>query len=147
MEALFSPEELEELRRVDAEIDAAPLDYEDWKAVELVEALLFPERERERAKRREYSRRTYERNAEKIKQYSREYYQVHWEEIRAHKRAWYQANRERILAQQREYRRRKSGITEEARKARRATAKERKRSSDREYQRKRREAAKQGAGA
>lgn len=142
---LFTPEELEELRRVDAEIDAAPFDYADWKAVELAEALLFPERER--VKQREYSRRFYARNAEKVKQYSREYYQAHREEIRARKRAWYQAGRERILAQQKEYRRRKSGITEEEREAHLATAKERKRAGDREYQRKRREAAKQSAGA
>ena len=61
----FTPEELEELRRFDAEIDVAPMEYEDYLISDFVEALLFPERERERAKRRERERRAYERDAEK----------------------------------------------------------------------------------
>ena len=33
----FTPEELEELKRIDAELDAAPLTLEDYEAQELVE--------------------------------------------------------------------------------------------------------------
>lgn len=105
---LFTPEELEELRRIDAEIDAAPLDFEDWKTLDLVEALLFPERERERAKRREYSRRYYEQTKERRRQYSREYRAAHLEEEAARKRAWYQASRDRVLAQQKAHRQQKA---------------------------------------
>lgn len=89
----FTPEELEELRRFDAEIDAAPMEYEDYLISNFVEALLFPERERERAKRRERERRTYERDAEKRRQYQREYRAAHKEEAAARKRAYYEANR------------------------------------------------------
>lgn len=113
----FTSEELEELRRFDAEIDAAPMEYEDYLLSDFVEALLFPEREQERAKRREYSRQTYERDAEKRRQYQREYRAAHKEEAAARKRAYYEANRGRVLAQQREYRRRKAQAMEAERDA------------------------------
>ena len=142
----FTPEELEELRRFDAEIDAAPMEYEDYLISDFVEALLFPDRERRRAQRREHDRRTYEREAEKRRQYQREYRAAHKEGEAAKRHAYYEANRERILAQQREYRRRKAEAREAEREARRATARERKRAYDREYQRRRREAAAQSAG-
>lgn len=41
---IFTPEELEELRRFDAMVDELPMTREDWKALALVEDLLFPER-------------------------------------------------------------------------------------------------------
>ena len=143
----FTPEELEELRRFDAEVDAAPMTYEDYQISDFVEQLLFPERLFERARWREYKRRTYERDGEKRRQYQREYRAAHKEEAAARKRVYYEANRERVLAQQRDYRRRKAEAKEAEREARRSTAAERKRAYDREYQRRRREAAAQGAGA
>lgn len=100
----FTPEEREELRRYDAMIDAAPMTYEDYQLSDFVEALLFPERERARAKQRTAARRRYERRKEKARAYDREYQAAHREEVAARKRAWYQANRERVLAQQRAYR-------------------------------------------
>lgn len=105
---LFTPEELEELRRFDAEIDAAPLNFEDWKTIELVEALLSPDCDRERAKRREYNRRYYEHAKEKRRQYSRKYRAAHRESEAERKKAWYQANRGRVLAQQKAYRQQKA---------------------------------------
>ena len=142
----FTPEELEELRRFNAEIDAAPMTYEDYQISAFVEALLFPDRERRRAQRREHDRRTYEREAEKRRQYQREYRAVHKEDEAAKRHSYYEANRERILAQQREYRRRKAEAREAEREARRAIARGRKRAYDREYQRRRREAAAREAG-
>lgn len=100
----FTPEELEELRRFDAEVDAAPMEHEDFLISDFVEALLFPERERARAKQRAESRRRYEHRKEKARAYDREYQAAHREEVAARKRAWYQANRERVLAQQKAYR-------------------------------------------
>lgn len=100
----FTSEELEELRRYDTMIDAAPMTYEDYQLSDFVEALLFPERERARAKQRAESRRRYERRKEKARAYDREYQAAHREEVAARKRAWYQANRGRVLAQQKAYR-------------------------------------------
>ncbi len=105
----FTPEELEELRRYDALIDAAPMTYKDYLLSDFVEALLFPEREYERKKQREAARRRYERRKEAVSAYGKEYRAAHKEQEAARKRAWYQANRERILAQQRDYRRSKAG--------------------------------------
>lgn len=99
----FTPEELDELRRFDAEVDAAPMTYEDWKTLDLVEDLLFPER----ARQREASRRKYERSRERALSYSKEYSEAHKAEIAARKKAWYIANRERVAAQQKAYQQRK----------------------------------------
>lgn len=104
----FSPEELEALRRFDAEIDAAPMEYEDFLISDFVEALLFPDREPEQVKRRGCKRREYEQHRERYLAYNREYRATHQEAEKARKRAWYQANRERVLAQQQDYRRRRS---------------------------------------
>ncbi len=109
MRTTFTPEELEELRRFDSLIDAAPMTHRDYLLSDFVEALLFPEREREREKKREAAHRRYERRKEAVSAYGREYRASHKQQEAARKRAWYQENRERILAQQREYRRSKAG--------------------------------------
>jgi len=74
MRPLFTPEELAELERADAEID-------------------------ESDRQREY-RRTHR---EQYNAYQRAYYQANKERIRAYRRAYRQANRERINAYQRAY--------------------------------------------
>ena len=109
----FTPEQREELRRFDTMVDAAQMTYEDYQRSDFVEALLFPELERERAKKRAENRRKYERRKEKAKAYDRAYQAAHREEVAERKRAWYQANRERILAQQRAYRKRRAYPSEE----------------------------------
>ena len=100
----FTPAELEELRRFDAEVDAAPMEYEDFLISELIDDLLFPEQRR----KRERSHQSYERCRERCLQYGKEYRATHQEEERARKQAWYQANRERVAAQQKAYHRRKA---------------------------------------
>lgn len=75
---IFTPEELEELRRYDALVDESPMICEDWKALTLVEDLLFPERVVARKANREANR----------------------ERETARKRAYYLANREQVLATQ-----------------------------------------------
>lgn len=100
----FTPEELEELKRIDAELDAAPLTLEDYEAQEFVDDLLFPEKAKERAKNTESKRRYYERNKEKILAYHNARREADPEKEAARKRAWYQANKDRVIAQQREYR-------------------------------------------
>lgn len=102
---LFTPEELEELKRIDAELDAMPVTPAEYAALEFIEELLFPEKatarkEKDRARRRSY----YEEHREECLEVGRAYYQEHKEEIAARKARWYQANKGRVNSQQREYR-------------------------------------------
>lgn len=96
----FTEKELEELRRFDALIDAAPMTYQDYIISDFVEGILFPEQE----KRRETARCRYRRRKDQAKAYAQAYQAAHREEVAARKKAWYQANRERILASQKERR-------------------------------------------
>lgn len=100
MFVIFTPAELEELRRFDAEVDAAPMEYENFLISEFIDSLLFPERERKC--------QSYERCRERYLQYQSKYRATHQEEERARKRAWYQANRDRVAAQQKAYHRHKA---------------------------------------
>lgn len=102
---LFTPEELEELKRIDAELDALPVTPAEYAALEFIEELLFPEKatarkEKDRARRRSY----YEAHRKKCLEVGRTYYREHKDEIAARKARFYQENKERIDAQQREYR-------------------------------------------
>lgn len=100
----FTLAELEELRRIDAETDAAPMTYEDFMISELVDDLLFSEKKQER----ERGHQSYERYREWYLAYGRAYRATHQEQEKARKKAWYQANRERVAAQQKAYRQRKA---------------------------------------
>ena len=102
---LFTPEELEELKRIDAELDAMPVTPAEYAALDFIEELLFPEKaaarkEKDRARRRTY----YEEHREECLEVGRAYYREHKDEIAARKARWYQANKGRVNAQQREYR-------------------------------------------
>lgn len=102
---LFTAEELEELKRIDAELDSQPVTKEEYEALDFIEELLFPEKfaekkEKVRARRRAH----YEKHREEHLKACREYYASHKEEIAARKARWYQENKERLRIQQREYR-------------------------------------------
>lgn len=102
---LFTAEELEELKRIDAELDSQPITMAEYEAMDLIEELLFPEKftekkERVRARRRAH----YEEHREEHLEACRAYYAAHKEEIAARKARWYQENKERLRIQQREYR-------------------------------------------
>ena len=97
---LFSAEELAELARIDAEIDAAPLTDADYRASEFVDTLLFPEREKARARNRAYAARNREKEAARVAEWTA----AHKAEVAARKKAWYAANKARIAAQQKAYR-------------------------------------------
>ena len=99
--SIFTPEELEELRRADAEIEAG---------------FMITREEREAGNKRDRrfkiensygseaaKRECYEANREKIAAAKREYYEANREKIAAAKREYYEANREKIAAAQREY--------------------------------------------
>lgn len=98
--ALFTPEELEELRHYDAMVDASPMTHEDWKVLELVEDLLFPER----VAVRKANHARYLRRKEELAARGKAYREANRDREAARKRAYYLANREKVAAQQKAYR-------------------------------------------
>ena len=108
---LFTPEELEELRRFDAEIDAAEITDEDYRISDLIDSLLEePERKRtNERKRAAYNQKKQEivdeGGEEALKAFFKsEYAKTDKEVERERKRKWYQENKDRIRAQQKAYR-------------------------------------------
>lgn len=116
---LFTPEEIEEMRKADEEIEAHDLTFDELKAADARDAEAIKAMEDYKAKkRREYAReyraknreiiakKNRERrlkNREKMKEYQHAYYLAHRNEIAEYKKAWYQKNRETIRARQRVY--------------------------------------------
>ena len=107
--SLFTPEELEELRRIDAEIDAEPMTDEDYRLSDFIDGILFPEqkerKERKRADNRAQRDSFVEKHGEEaLKAKYKADYQKNKEADRERKKAWYAANKDRIRAQQQAYR-------------------------------------------
>ena len=99
--ALFTPEELEELRRADAELD---------------ETFTLTQEERVASRKRDRvaALAAKEPDKRKIAEYQRAYYEANREKIAENKRAYYEANREKINAYMREYRRKRKLEAHEA---------------------------------
>lgn len=116
---IFTPEELEEMRRADEEIEAQELTLAELMSADKRDAEALRAREDNRVKRRrEYKAKNRERIAEQNRayylqnreaklEYQRTYNAEHREEIAARKKAWYQKNRERADERHRLYRERK----------------------------------------
>lgn len=92
---MFTPEELEELRRADAEID------ENFR-------LTNEEIQASRKRDREAVVDRKDRRGKKIAAQQAAYYEANKEKIAAKQAAWFQKNREKWNAYQREYRKRKA---------------------------------------
>ena len=131
MKKLFTPEELEELRRADAEIDesfrqtqeeirqsrardrqAQLAAMEPEKRTKAILAAAYREANREKVKARRAA--YYQANREKEKAYQAAYYQANREKVKAYQAAYREANREKEKARQREYRARKRAASGEA---------------------------------
>lgn len=132
----FTAEELEELRRFDAEVDAAEMAEEDYGVTGLVDDLLFPQKAKERERKRAY----YLANRERILEKDRARREAQPEKEAARKARWYQENKARIAAHQREYRVR-AGIqmSPEEKAAKKAKRREYQREYQRAYREKNRE--------
>ena len=104
--ALFTPEELEEMRRADEEIEAEfRLTNEDIRrSRELDKSAVFDRKDRRQKKIAENQRAYREANREKIAENQRAYYEANREKIAENQRAYYEANREKIAENQRAYR-------------------------------------------
>lgn len=97
----FTPEELEELKQIDAMIDAD----EDLTDGEITNGhnQRYDWECKTSKKQREYSRQYYLKHREEINKKRREYYASHREEIKKWKKEYYERNREEILAYQKKY--------------------------------------------
>ena len=77
---LFTAEELEELKRIDAELDAAPVSNEEvQESLRRDREAAFAAKDNKRAKVAEYQRRYREANKEKVAEYQRRYYEANKE--------------------------------------------------------------------
>ena len=92
--ALFTPEELEELRRADAELDE--------EFVQIQEEI---EESRKRDKQARFDR--LDAKGKKIAEYQRAYYEANREKIDEYQRAYREANREKYNEYMRNYLRKK----------------------------------------
>ena len=106
---LFTPEELEELRRADAEIDDNFIQsQEEIKASRRRDrAAVVDSMTPEKRKIAESKRAYRDANREKIAESQRAYYDANREKIAEAKRAYRDANREKYNAYMREYRRKR----------------------------------------
>ena len=87
---LFTPEELEELARIDAELEAAPVTADE----------LADSRRRDRAAKLD----SMDKRTRRIAEQQRQYYEAHREEIAEQKRQYREAHREEIAERMRQYR-------------------------------------------
>ena len=103
--SLFTPEELEELKRADAEIDAefcqtAEEIAESRARDRDAQLAALPNRERRKA---EHQRAYREANRDKVAEYQRAYYAANRDKLAEHQRAYYEANRDKVAERQRAY--------------------------------------------
>mgnify|MGYP000220629571 FL=1 len=116
MKKLFTPEELEELRRADAEIDESfrqtQEEIRQSRARDRQAQLAAMEPEKRKKAIRAAAYREANREKEKARQAA--YYQANREKEKARRAAYYQANREKYNAWQREHRARKRAASGEA---------------------------------
>ena len=103
--ALFTPEELEELRRVDEEIDADfRLTNEDLRSSRKLDReaqleAMDPDKRKVSAQQKAYR----EANREKVSAQKKAWYEANREKVSARQKAWYEANREAYNAYMREH--------------------------------------------
>jgi len=104
--ALFTLEELEELRRADEELEESfRLTPEDLVfSRELDKQAAYDRKDNRGRRAADQQRAYYEANREKIADQQRAYREANREKIADQKRAYYEANREKIADQQRAYR-------------------------------------------
>ena len=107
--ALFTKEELEELRKADAELEESfTLTQEDLNFSRQMDRDVKLDRLDNRGRRDAARSAAYrEANKEKIADYQAAYYEANKEKIADYQAAYYEANREKWNAYMREYRRRK----------------------------------------
>ena len=97
----FTREELEELKRFDAEVDKAPLTLQDYhQSAELDREVLHDRKDNAHRRIAAQQKAWYEANRERVAAQQKAYREANRERIAAQKKAYREANRERVAAQQ-----------------------------------------------
>ena len=106
---MFTDEELEELRRADAELDANFIQTQEeiTASRKRDRAAVLDNLDNQKRARAENQRAYYEANREKIAENKRAYYEANREKIAENKRAYREANREKIAENKRARRNKK----------------------------------------
>ena len=91
----FTPEELAEMARADAEIEREFIltDEEAAESRALDRAALMARKDNQAKAVAEYQRRYYEANKEAVAEYQRRYYEVNKEAVAEYQRRYYEANK------------------------------------------------------
>ena len=107
--ALFTPEELEELRRADAELDETFVQTQEERVASRKRDrdAIIAKKDPEKRKIAENQRAYREANREKIAENTRAYYEANREKIAENQRAYREANREKYNEYQRNYARKR----------------------------------------
>ena len=102
----FTPEELEEMRRADAEIDRNfRLTNDDLRRSRQLDRDAALEAKDNKGRQTAAQKKAwYEANREKVSAQKKAWYEANREKVSAQKKAWYEANREKVSAQQKAYR-------------------------------------------
>ena len=147
MAKLFTEEELEELRRADAELDEEySLTQEDIEFSRQMDREAKLDRLDNRGRRiADYQAAYYEANREKIAAQKAAYYEANREKIAAQKAAYYEANKEKIADYQAAYREANKEKIADYQAAYREANREKYNAYQREYRKRKREAKKKAA--
>ena len=97
----FTREELEELRRFDAEVDEAPLTLQDYRQSAELDREVLHDRKDNAHRRVAAQQKAYrEANRERVAAQKKAYREANRERVAAQQKAYREANRERVAAQQ-----------------------------------------------
>ena len=97
----FTREELEELRRFDAEVDEAPLTLQDYRqSAELDREVLLDRKDNAHRRVAAQQKAYREANRERVAAQKKAYREANRERVAAQQKAYREANRERVAAQQ-----------------------------------------------
>ena len=101
----FTPEELAEMARADAEIEREFIltAEEAAESRKLDRDALMARKDKQAKALAEYQRRYYEANKEALAEYKRRYYEANKEALAEYKRRYYEANKEAVAEYQRRY--------------------------------------------
>ena len=101
----FTPEELAEMARADAEIerDFILTDEESAESRELDRAAKMARKDKKAKALAEYQRRYREANKEAVAEYQRRYYEANKEAVAERQRRYYEANKEALAEYRRRY--------------------------------------------
>ena len=102
----FTPTELAEMARADAEIESSfCITNEEIAFGRLLDRdVLLENMDPKRRKAAEYKRQYYEANKDKVAEYQRQYYEANKDKVAEYQRQYYEANKDKVAEYKRQYR-------------------------------------------